>query len=778
VSMSNKKEGLETKKIICWAGPGCHCQCGLLADVKDGKLVGLRGNADNPVNQGYTCGSRSSHFIEWLYHPCQLMYPLKRAGERGENKWQRISWDQALDEIADKLQQLKAEYGAECLATIGGTCRSDLYGIQARFLNLWGNPVNHTGAGTICNCNRIALKYALLGTLFTPFRAAGGGFEGVKCFVFEGSNVKEAFPLAWYKIVKWKRQVKEGKIIAIDPRATPVTKIADIWLQIRPGTDAALLMAWINVIIEEGLCDRDFVDKWTFGFNELKRRAAEYPPEKVAEITWAPAEKIREAARMYATNKPSDLTDGVATDHIGLNSIRVEQARNCLRAITGNFALNGGQPVMWPGPVQNGTYGIRDSLLQLAEKCPPEQRKKQLGADRFKLMTWPAWEIMNKYYEKLYGVPLNMSAHSFLSSQVLLWPAILEGKPYPVKAIITWAANPLVHGANTKLIYKALKSPNLELHVVMDMVMTPTAMLADYILPAASKLEKPMCHTKEDFLNYFSCGEKAVEPLGERRSDYDFLRGLAVRMGFEEYFPWETEDDLNEYRLKPLGINFHQAATEKYLVRNINAPTYEDINPKTGKPYGFATPSGKIELYSNILKELGYDPLPFYEEPPESPIRTPDVAKEYPLILNTGGRFMPQFHSEHRHIGYGMREQHPDPIMEIHPDTAKKLGINDGDWAWIETRRGVIKQKAKYNPGILPQVVNCEASWWFPEQPGQEPWLLGVFQSNANILTISDPDACDPITGGWPLRALLCKVYKVETPKRKGAGHSKLACPD
>jgi thiosulfate reductase/polysulfide reductase chain A len=769
--MAKSKEGLEKKRIICWPGPGCHSQCGLVAEVKDGKLVNLRGNPDYPVSAGYTCGLRSSHLIEWLYHPCQLMHPLKRAGERGEDKWQRISWDQALNEIADKLEQLKAEYGPECLAIMGGTCRSDLYGIQARFLNLWGGAVNHTGAGTICYCNRIAMKYALMGTLFTsPVSASDTGIGATKCLVLQGLNIRDAFPLRWHKILQWKREVNQGRLIAIDPRETHITKKADLWLQIRPGTDAALLMAWINVIIKERLYDKGFVDRWTFGFDELKRRAAEYPPEKVAEITWIPAEKIVESAKIYATNKPSVLIEGVACDQIGLNSIRVEQARNCLRAITGNFALNGGQPVQWAGPVRDGVYGIRDSLLQLDEKCPPEKRKKQLGSDRFKLMSWEAWEIVDKYYRNLYGVPLNMSAHNVMAPQVLVWPAILEGKPYPVKAMMTWAANPLVYGANTKLIYKAMKSPNLALHVAMDMVMTPTAMLADYVLPAASKLEKPCCHTHEDFTNYFTCGERAVEPLGERRSDYDFWRGLAVRLGFEEYFPWETEDDLNEHRLKPLGLTFHEAATERYLVSNVHAPTYEDINPKTGKPYGFATPSGKIELYSNVLKELGYDPLPYYEEPPESPVRTPDVAKDYPLILTTGGRFMPQFHSEHRHIGYGMREQHPDPLMDIHPETAKKLGIHDGDWAWIETRRGVIKQKARYSPGILPQVVNCEASWWFPEQPGQEPWLFGLFQSNPNVLTISDPDACDPLSGGWPLRALLCKVYKVEVPKSRREG--------
>jgi thiosulfate reductase/polysulfide reductase chain A len=145
-------------------------------------------------------------------------------------------------------------------------------------------------------------------------------------------------------------------------------------------------------------------------------------------------------------------------------------------------------------------------------------------------------------------------------------------------------------------------------------------------------------------------------------------------------------------------------------------------------------------------------------------VRTPDVAKDYPLILNTGGRFMPQFQSEHRQLGMGLREQHPEPLVEIHPDTARELGITEGDWAYIETVRGVIKQKVKITDRIHPKVVNCEHCWWFPEQPAQEPWLHGLWQSNANVLTMDEPDSCDPLTGGWPMRALLCKVYKVITP--------------
>ncbi|MFH1031844.1 MAG: molybdopterin-dependent oxidoreductase [Chloroflexota bacterium] len=749
----------EVKRVVCYASPGCHNNCSLLVSVKDGQIVKIRGNRERiHGRRGFqSCPDRMPHLIQWLYHPDQLMHPLKRVGERGENKWQQISYGQALDEIAEKLKQIKAKYGAESLTVIEGTERNDIYAIRTRFLNVFGNPRNVGDPGVICACNKSALRRALLGTPIMSDK------NNVKCVVVAGYNITESRRRKWLDIGERLEKGEQVKFIVVDPRQTEAAKKADIWLQLRPGTDTALFMGWINVIIEEHLYDEDFVNKWTYGFDQLKQRAAEYTPEKVAEITWVPADKIRAAARIYATNKPATMGGGVAPDEIGLNGIRVEHAKICLRAITGNLSVDGGETPLGPGPIVDGKMAIRDSLLQLEEKCTPEIRKKQLGADRFKLMTWPAYELTNKHYKERYGISLSMSGHDFVCPQPLIWRAILTEKPYPIKAMLTWTSNPMLNAGNTKLVYKAMKSPNLDLHVVLEHFMTPTAMLADYVLPAASKLERLMCTPHQDFQPVFQCGERAVEPLGERHSDYDFWRGLAVRLGLGEYFPWKTENELADYRLKPLGITFKEA-TEKCLIVSSEPWTYETISPKTGKPTGFATPSGKAELSSNVLKELGYDPLPFYEEPPESPLRTPDVVKEYPFILTTGGRHRPFFHSDHRQLGMGLREQHPDPLMDIHPDTAKKLGIADGDWAYIETRRGVIKQKANITTGIDLRVINIESHWWFPEQPAQEPWLHGMWQSNANVLTLDDPDACDPVTGGWALRALLCKVYKVQSP--------------
>ncbi len=758
-----EEPGVEVKKTLCWPSPGCHCNCGLLVRVKDNRILDIRGNPEFPYNRGAVCAERVPHFVKWLEHPDQLMHPLKRRGERGENRWERISWDQALDEIAAKLGELKARHGAECLSTIEGTYRSDFYPIRARFLNLFGNPGNVGASGTACACNKVALSFALAGTTLPCVLAPP--IKRLHCLVLLGRDYWDANPVRRRPMRKWREQNPGAKLIVVDPRRTEMAKMADLWLQIRPGTDTALLMAWMHVIIERGLYDRDFVERWTYGFDRLKARAAEYTPERAAAITWIPAEQIVASAVAYAGNSPACIMSGLAPDQLGRNATRVEQAKLCLHALTGN--MGGTAPGMapeGPGPVVDGVMAMRDSMLQMAECCPPAQRARQLGSDRFKLMTWPAWERMNALYEETYGVPLPMSGHSFTAPEPAIWRSIADGVPYPTKALITWGSNPLLNAANTKMVYRALKSPNLELHVVLEHFMTPTALLADYVLPAASKLERGTLSTMEDFTSVLVAAERAVAPLGERRTDYQFFRELAVRLGFGEHFPWRTEEELYDYRLAPLGLTFREAATKRYVIASSEPWTHETINPRTGKATGFATRSGRFELCSNLLEELGYDPLPFYEEPPESPVSTPEIAAEFPLILINGGRFLPQFQSEHRQLGMGMREQHPDPLVEIHPDTAARLGIREGEWATIETPRGAIVMKARFSTGIDPRVVHAEHCWWFPEQPGAEPSLHGLWQSNVNVLTTDEPDACDPLTGSWPGRALLCRMRPVTPP--------------
>jgi len=355
--------------------------------------------------------------------------------------------------------------------------------------------------------------------------------------------------------------------------------------------------------------------------------------------------------------------------------------------------------------------------------------------------------MMAEITQRVWGImPAGEQSAVASPHQPSLYRAMFTGEPYPVKALITMCHNPMLVQANTKLVYKALKS--LELLVVLEYWLTPTAELADYVLPVASWLERP--DHNEDY-----GGEQALPSTipGEydRKSDYEILREIGIRLGQD--WPWKNLEEVFDYFCEPSGMTFKQFVEQGRRERPpVEYKKYEKI--------GFATNTGKAELYSTILEKLGYDPLPYYEEPPETPISRPDLVKEYPLILTTGGRFRPMFHSEWRQID-SIRKRRPHPTVQLHPETAKELGIDDGDWIWIESPRGRIRMKCKYH-NIDRRVVHCEHGWWFPELPGEEPWLHGAWESNVNVLTDDDPDHCNPISGGWPLRTALCRVYKAK----------------
>jgi thiosulfate reductase/polysulfide reductase chain A len=727
-------EKTEIKKVHCFF---CHWQCGVLLHVSEGRIVKIEPNKENPITQGDIC-LKGLAGIEFHYHPERLNYPLKRVGNRGEGKWKRVSWDEALDEIAYKLKEVRDKYGPETVNINYGTYRTEAY-FMSRFLNLFGSPnIAHTGS--ICFCNTQAINNATYGTFAIPHTTS----EGVRCMVSWGKNTSESRLPVWRNTLACKR--KGAKLITIDPRYTEVAKMSDIWVRIRPCTDGALALGWLNVIIEERLYDQEFVEKWTVGFDQLRERVKEYTPERVADITWVSPDKIRESARMYATTKPAIIMSGVKTDQIGRNATQTTRAQCILRAITGNLDITGGERLGGTGDIRKV---IPDEEMELNGKLSAEQRRKQLGTDRFKLFTYPGWEAMLEYQKRCPYVTVPSRASLTASHAPTLWRAILEDKPYPVRVLLVQANNPLLQATNSKLVYKALKK--LDLLVVMDYFATPTAALADYVLPAADWMERPHLSTIQGSRHYITVGERAVQPEYERREDYQLWRGLGMRLGQEHFWTWETLEEAYDYRLEPLGYT-HAEFIQR--VGGFRVP----LETKKYEKHGFATPSGKVEIYSTVLKELGYDPLPDYEEPAQSPISTPELYKEYPLILTTGGRVRYFYHSEFRQIK-SMRNSHPDPVVEIHPDTAASLGITEGDWVWLESPLGRIQQKAKLDSNLDPRVVHAEHSWWFPEDGGEEPSLHGVWKSNINVLIDDKLDHCDDIVGSWPHMGL-CKVYK------------------
>ncbi len=530
----------------------------------------------------------------------------------------------------------------------------------------------------------------------------------------------------------------------IDPMVSEAAAIADIHLQIQPGTDTALVLGMLNVIIKEGLYDKEFVDKWCYGFEQLSKRVEDYPPEKVSQITGAPAEKIKEASRMYAGNKPGIVQSTPSTEQIP-NSSQFILARFLLPAITGNYDVPGGQYLMESHP----TMGLVADV-ECSEYLAPEQKAKLIGTKEFPLFSsWANYLKIEKNLMKVRNRPMAKSWwNAGMAHAPMLWRAVLTGKPYPIKAMITESSNPLTAFPNTRLVYEALMK--LDLHVVVDIWMTPSALMADYVLPANSYLEGPFITPGAgDYMNFFIVGEAAISPMYERRDEYNIYRDLGLRLGQEGFWPWETHEQAYEHRLLQMGLTFKQAVEQVFIFAPRNYRKHEKA--------GFGTPTGKIELYNTTLEKLGFDPLPSWKEWPNSP--NSDLAREFPMTL-TSRRVREYSHSLNRQLKT-VRERYPDPIARLNPLKAAELGIDDGDWLWIETRLGRVQFKCKHFDGLLPNVVSAEFGWWFPEDPAESPSLSGLWKSNLNVILDDDPDLSDPLTGAWPMRAVPCKVYKV-----------------
>jgi len=686
---------------------GCHGGCGVLVHVKDGRIIKLEGDPEVPSNRGTMC-SKGLAYLQLVYHPDRVKYPLKRSGKRGEGKWQRISWDEALDTIVNKYKEIIPKYGPEAIVIGQGTGR-DYAETLYRFANLLGTP-NVITAGHMCYVSRLGATLITCGAL-----PVCDYDNNPKCVMVWGNNVVWTHPDE-YKAENLARVLAEGaRLIVVDPRLTYLAGRADVWLQLRPGTDTALALGIANVIISEGLYDKEFVEKYTHGWDKFVERVQEYPLDKVEKITWVPAAKIKDAARLYAKTKPACIQWGVAIEQT-INSTDNNRILTDLMAITGNLDVPGGNVFFKPPPVR--------TLSQFAmhRELSAEQREKQLGGNTYKLAQRVA-----------------------LVTPKMVWDAILTGKPYPVKALQLHGSNPVLTRANAREVYKALKQ--VDFLVVADFFLTPTAELADVVLPAATWLE--LTYLGGYFLRHgYLFPRKKIVQIGECWQDQKMFNELGKRLGQKDWF--DKVEDAWDYILEPTGLTWEKAKEMPYIKGETEYRKYERK--------GFSTPTRKVELYSTIFEEWGYDPLPRYREIPESPVSKPEMAKEYPYILTAGARCPVFFHSEHRMIPW-LREIHPDPIVEIHPRTAEKHGIKEGDWVFIESPRGRIKQRAKLTTGIDPRIVAAQHGWWFPEVKTPDH---GWDKSNINILTDNDPAGYDMAMGSPNLRVLLCKIYRAE----------------
>ena len=697
-------------KSVCRS---CHGGCGALLHVRDGRLVKIEGDRDSPLNHGRLCPI-GTVTVDLVNHPDRLKYPQRRIGPRGSGQWQRISWDEALDEISERLLAIRQEFGPESIALGTGTGRHHIRWVS-RFGHALGTPNWCEPGFAQCFHPRVNTCMLTLGDFPVCDYTSGTPPE---CILFWGHNPTNSGPDGETRFSVREALDHNPKIIVVDPRRTDLAKRAHIWLQVRPGADDALGLAMLNVIITERLYDEAFVRLHTHGFDALAAHVARYTPEWAEPITWVPAQKIRAAARLYATTKPSMLEWGCAIEHTP-KCIQTVRALSMLPVLTGNVDVPGG----W-------VFGARAAghFPSLIENLTPEASAKRLGADRFKLLGGEGADLPAAH------IPT-------------LLQAMREGKPYPVKAFLVFGNNTLATYANAKLVYESLMK--LDFMVCADLFMTPTAELADIVLPAAAWPELDQIVGLPTVAANVVLAQQKVVQVGECKADEQIFVELARRMKL----PVGTEDvkEVLNAQLKDggLGYDFDALAQRGFAEAPLKYRRYEST--------GFKTPTGKIELYSTRFEQMGYAPLPSYEEQPESPFSTPDVAKDFPLVLTTGGRIPYYFNSEHRQIT-NLRRAQREPFAEIHPETAARYGIAKGDWMWIETRRGRIQQKAKLTDGIDPRVVNAEHGWWFPDEPGPE---YGIWKSNANVLTDNGPPY-DPQMGTYQLRGLLCRVGKVD----------------
>jgi anaerobic selenocysteine-containing dehydrogenase len=701
----------DQSRIVRSACRGCHGVCQVLVHLKGDHVVKVTGDPDSPTSRGYLC-PKGSAAPELLYHPDRLTHPLRRVGKRGENRWEKVSWEEALNEMADKLTQIRRESGAEFVAIGQGTGRPYTEW-TARFAHAYGTP-NFIGPAHICYAPRVIASGLTLGWLpVCDIYGFGGGKPA--CILIWGCNLTYSGVADGMCGGMLQRALRDAeKVIVVDPRRIPPAETADHWLQLRPGTDGALALAMVNTIITEDLVDHHFVDHYTSGFDKLVEHVRPLTPEWAEPITGVKASEIRAAARAYATHSPACLQWGNGID-MSVCSFHTGRSLLILMGITGNIDRPGGNVLSVP-PAKVKPKSVFINRDQLGEQfLPPGRKGRMIAAGKF---------------------PFCPNTHT-----PTFWDSVITGQPYRVRVLWIVGSNPLLTATQGVKIERALKE-YLEFTVVSDLFITPTAQLADLVLPAATWLE-------QDDVVFFHkiwsvIARKKLAQFSEARDDRDVIFEMAHRLGLHEAFPWKDSSEYSDWVLEDTGFNFRQFCDRDILLGEMRYRKYESE--------GFQPPTGKFEISSSVTEAMGLSPLPLFREPPLSPLSTSKLGEAFPLILISGAKVRNFFHSEYRQVE-SLRRDNPDPLVEIHPDTASSLGIKEGDWVWIETPVARVKAKAKLFEGIRSDVVNAQHAWWFPEEKGSE---YGWKRSNVNLLY--DHAHFDPESGSEPLKSYLCKV--------------------
>lgn len=675
-----------------------HGGCGLKILFRDGEPVKVLPDPDDPFSRGYAC-PKGLASLERIQHPRRLTEPLKRLGARGKGRWETITWDEALDLLAESFGNLKSRFGPESLAFIQGAPKGIEFFMLTRLANLLGCP-NVGSSQHVCHMPREQLAMVTCG--FFPVADLR---SPTRCVVLWGSNPLRTNEEGVLGIHLQECLKNNPRLIVIDPVKNSLADRADLHLQIKPGSDGLLALGLLHVLIEEQLYDEAFVRDWTTGFDALREAVRPYTPAAVARGTWVERDQIVEAARCYGSAKPALMQWGNAVEHT-VNSAQCCRSLVLLMALTGNLEVPGGNIRVSAPPLKRLAEFL--CLDQFPDRAP-KLLNRQYGLIP-RLLTTPNW---------------------------LIFRSILDQQPYPIRAVYVQGANPMVSGAEAGLVKEALTQ--LDFLAVADQVMTPTAALADLVLPVATNFEfNDIGHYGLPH-GYVLARPKLLEPRGGCRPDYRIVNDWGRRMGFREHFR-DNPDAILEEILAPSGLTYQEFAEKGILEGKKRYRTY--------KEKGFSTPSRKVELASSLLQQWGYESVPTYREEFQT-------SEAFPLLL-TSAKPREYFHTAYRHLD-SLRSRHPHPCVHVHPSTAEKLNMAEGEAVRVVSDAGAMIQQVRLSEKIDPRVVVADYGWWFPESPEEE--LFGWERANINCLTRTG-EPFDPVMGTNQLRGIPCRLEK------------------
>jgi anaerobic selenocysteine-containing dehydrogenase len=778
----------------------CVSRCGVLATVSDGVLTKVTPDPAHP--NGFIC-VKGTAAPEIVYAPDRLQHPMVRTRPKDDPDpgWARISWDEALAMTATRLLEIKARHGPEAVvfpvATPAGSAAIDFMPWAWRLANAFGSP-NVVANTHICQWHRDWAAAYTYGTGTPP-----PDYEHARCILLWGFNPRATWPAMGMRIGH--ATAGGARLIVIDPRNTALAGKADLWLRVRPGADGALALAMIHVLLEEGRYDEGFIRDWTnaaflvredtgqlmagpdpdsfavwdrrrggpaayrpdSGYGQsgvepalwgtyrvtrpdgqtvscrpaldlLGELAARYAPERSEAVTGVPAGQVRQAARLFTGERPSCYYTWAGLEQRS-DAVQTNRAISLFYALTGQFDQRGSNVLFAATPA---------SPVTGHQLLPPGQASRRLG-----------------YAER----PLGPAGVPGLVRAADVYRAILTGQPYPVRALVAFGTDPLLAHANPLLGRQALQALGFYVHV--DLFANPSGSLADLLLPAASCWESPAVlpcpppyALAEHTGTWAQYRPAVVPPVHQARPDLEIIFGLARRLGLGEHFFGGDIQAAFDHQLAPSGLSVSQLRDHPAGLRapgQTRYRKYADIDAATGQPRGFATPTGKLEIYATTFARAGHPPLPQVWDPAaDSCLPGPD--EDYPLTL-TFARLVQYCDDAHRNVPR-LRRQAPDPFLEIHPATAGASGIGDGDWVLLETPAGAVTVTARLSASLDPTVVATQYGWWQECQqlpaPGYDPF--GPEGANVNLL-IPD-DVTDPISGSVPHRSQRCRVRKRADP--------------